>query len=68
MSVLFELRVDCGHAKKYLLARRVMKQVALQAYGRVALMDDGPKPKITVCAYDDEGSSRRYSAPHFHTD
>jgi hypothetical protein len=57
MSVLFtvELRVDCGHAKKYLLARRVMKQVALQAYGRVALLDDGPKPEITVCAQSDEG-------------
>jgi hypothetical protein len=63
MSVLFtvELRVDCGHAKKYLLARKVMKQVALQAYGRVALMDDGPKPEVTVCAYDDEG--RRVDIP-----
>src|SRR3954471_22946018 len=57
MSVRFtvELRVDCGHAKKYLLARQVIKQVALQAYGRVALMDDGPKPEITVSAHSDDG-------------
>src|SRR3954469_24744896 len=51
MSVLFtvELRVECSHAKKYLLAKQVIKQVALQAYGRVALLDDGPKPEVTVC-------------------
>src|SRR3954471_19520312 len=57
MSVRFtvELRVDCGHAKKYLLARQVIKQVALQAYGRVALMDDGPKPEVTVSAHSEDG-------------
>ena len=45
MSVLFtiELRVDCGHDKKYGLAKQVIKQVALQAYARVALLDNGPK-------------------------
>jgi hypothetical protein len=47
--------VDCGHAKKYLLAKQVIKQVALQAYGRVALMDDGPKPEVTVSAHSDDG-------------
>ena len=29
--------------------------MALQAYGRVALMDDGPNPEIRVSAYSDEG-------------
>src|SRR4051812_36968328 len=57
MSVLFtvELRVDCGDAKKYLLVRKIMKQVALQADGRVALMDDGPKPEVSVSAHTDDG-------------
>src|SRR3954466_8780506 len=56
MSVLFkiELRVDCNE-KKYLLAKHVIKQVALQAYARVALLDDGPKPEITACSHSDEG-------------
>ena len=56
MSVLFtvELRVDCGQAKKYLLAKQVIKQVALQACGRVALLDDGPKPEVTVSEHSDE--------------
>src|SRR3954466_1894378 len=56
MSVLFkiELRVDCNE-KKYLLAKHVIKQVALQAYARVALLDDGPKPEITACSLSDEG-------------
>src|SRR5215213_5302050 len=57
MSVLFkiELRVDCDE-KKYLLAKHVIKQVALQAYARVALLDDGPKPEVTACSHNDEGS------------
>jgi hypothetical protein len=57
MSVLFtiELRVDCGDAKKYLLVRKIMKQVALQAHGRVALMDDGRKPEVIVSAHTDDG-------------
>jgi hypothetical protein len=56
MSVLFkiELRVDCDE-KKYLLAKHVIKQVALQAYARVALLDDGPKPEVTACSHTDEG-------------
>src|SRR5215207_6139752 len=55
MSVLFkiELRVDCDE-KKYLLAKHVIKQVALQAYARVALLDDGPKPEVTACAYSND--------------
>src|SRR3954471_3229422 len=56
MSVLFkiELRMECDE-KKYLLAKHVIKQVALQAYARVALLDDGPKPEITACSHSDEG-------------
>ena len=56
MSVLFkiELRVDADE-KKYLLAKHVIKQVALQAYARVAMLDDGPKPEITACSQGDEG-------------
>jgi len=56
MSVLFkvELRVDCDE-KKYLLAKHVIKQVALQAYARVALLGDGPKPEVTACSESDEG-------------
>jgi hypothetical protein len=59
MSVLFtvELHVECGHAKKYLLAKQVIKQVALQAYGRVALLDDGPKPEIRVCEHSDKNGN-----------
>src|SRR4051812_44894364 len=55
MSVLFkiELRVECDE-KKYLLVKHVIKQVALQAYARVALLDDGPKPEITACSHSDE--------------
>ena len=56
MSVLFkiELRVDCDHEKKYLLAKHVIKQVALQAYARVALLDAGSKTEVTACAYSNE--------------
>ena len=56
MSVLFkiELRVDCDE-KKYLLAKHVIKQVALQAYARVALLDDGPKPEVTACSHSNAG-------------
>src|SRR5215203_2982678 len=56
MSVLFkiELRVDCDE-KKHLLAKHVIKQVALQAYARVAMLDDGPKPEVTACSHRDEG-------------
>src|SRR5215217_9229968 len=52
MSVLFkiELRVDCDE-KMYLLAKHVIKQVALQAYARVAMLDDGTKPAVSACAY-----------------
>src|SRR5215210_3660736 len=55
MSVLFkiELRVDADE-KKYLLAKHVIKQVALQAYARVGMLDDGPKPEITACSHRDE--------------
>jgi hypothetical protein len=62
MSVLFkiELSVECDE-KKYLLAKHVIKQVALQAYARVALLDDGPKPEITACSHSDEG--RRIEIP-----
>src|SRR4051812_6433396 len=54
MSVLFkiELRVDCDE-KKYLLAKHVIKQVALQAYARLALLDDGPKPEVTACSHSE---------------
>jgi hypothetical protein len=57
MSVLFkiELRAQCDDEKKYLLAKHVIKQVALQAYARVALLDDGPKPEIRACFHSDEG-------------
>jgi hypothetical protein len=56
MSVLFkiELRVDCDE-KKYLLAKHIIKQVALQAYARVALLDEGPKPEVVAYTYSDEG-------------
>src|SRR3954467_15760380 len=66
MSVLFkiELRVDCGE-KKYLLAKHVIKQVALQAYARVALLDDGPKPEITACSQSDEGEHVHISLTEF---
>jgi hypothetical protein len=55
MSVLFkiELRVNCDE-KKYLLAKHVIKQVALQAYARVAMLDEGPKPEVTACAHSYE--------------
>jgi len=57
MSVLFtiELRVDCSAENKYLLAKQVIKQVALQAYARVALLDDGPRPEVTACSQRCEG-------------
>ena len=63
MPVLFkvELGVDCDHEKKYLLAKHVIKQVALQAYARIALLDDGPKPEVTACSHSDEG--RRVDIP-----
>ena len=56
MSVLFkiELCAECDDEKKYLLAKHVIKQVALQAYARVALLDDGAKPEVTACAHSDE--------------
>jgi hypothetical protein len=40
---------------KISLAKHVIKQVALRAYARVALLDDGPKPEITACSHSDEG-------------
>jgi hypothetical protein len=59
MSVLFtvELRVECSHAKKYLLPKQLIKQMALQAYERVALLDDGPKPEVTVCEHIDKNGN-----------
>src|SRR4051812_6969586 len=66
MSVLFtiEVRVDCDE-KKYLLAKHVIKQVALQAYARVALLDDGPKPEVTACAYSNEAGHIEISLIEF---
>ena len=59
MSVLFkiELHVNCDHEKKYLLAKHVIKQVALQGYARLALLDDGSKPEVTACAQSNEAGN-----------
>jgi len=56
MSVLFtiELRVACDDDNKYQLAKHLVRQAALQAYGRAALLDDGEKPQVTVYSHDYE--------------
>jgi hypothetical protein len=60
MTVLFtiELRVACDHDNKYVLATEMIRQAALQAYKRVALMDEGEKPHVVVYAHDYEYGHR----------
>jgi hypothetical protein len=56
MSVLFtvELRVACDNDNKYLLAKHVIQQMALHAYGRVALLDEGEKPEVLAYSHSYE--------------
>jgi hypothetical protein len=52
MSVLFtvELRVACANDNKYLLAKNVIQQMALHAYERLALLDEGERPEAKAYA------------------
>jgi hypothetical protein len=53
MSVLFtiELRVACDNDNKYLLAKQVIQQMALHAYERLALLDEGERPEAKAYAH-----------------
>jgi hypothetical protein len=59
MSVLFtiELRVACDTDNKYVLAKQIVQQVALQAYAN-AMSLDGMR-EVRVCSDDYENGHRQ---------